>query len=526
VIRAAKILVGFFAAFSLLLSAGPAFLPFQVFPVLDGKMAPAINPGSVVVVTRVPASQLRVGDVVTFQPPGQTGFVTRRVFTLQSSGAGPVAQTRADAEARPDSGRLSFKGTGWRAAFSVPLLGYLVAPPGSAGRLLLLLVPGLLLFVLLLVEHRRQQTPAGRQAKAGAGRQVWLRTTPRSLIVVGVLLLLATPATFAVLFAQTTNANGSFTNVALVSPTAPAGSYTPSTVVLTWTAASPMNGNGYAISAVNNGASNVCPAAVASYTTYVGSTAAVTLTDLGAIARGAPGTYACYLIQTGYNPAGVPPWAAAPQWTSLTALARIAVRLGVQNVRIGAESAIQITTLTVPFTASAAGNLLVANLSVGPSATTSTASAGWVYANGINTAGEGRNEIWYYPNNPGGLTTVTFTLAAGNGGLGQVTEWKNVSKVAPLDKTGTVSVAVNNVNATVSTSAAVTLANELAIVNAGFNTQAGQVITPAAGWTPIANDVPNGYAAQYRFDRPAGFISETINSAPATAWSVVIAAFK
>jgi hypothetical protein len=349
--------------------------------------------------------------------------------------------------------------------------------------------------------------------------------------VAGLLLIFTAQVAIAAIFGRTTNGTNTVSALTLVSPTAASGVYTPSKVVLTWTAASPMNGQGYFIRAMNNGASAACPAGIGSYVTIVGSTAGVTLTDIGAIAQGAPGTFACYLIQTGYSSAGGPPWAAAPQWTSTTALAIASVRLGVVNVQIGPEAAVQTTNVTYSLPlASTAGTLLVAMVSAGPSVTKSTATAGWQYANGVNEPGEGRNEIWYYPNNPGGILSATFTMAAGNQAVGQMTEWKNVSTVLPFDTSGVVAIGPGaQVNAVVSTAAAATVANELAITNDGFNFVAGapvMTITQGAGWLNLKNDPPGGFSSEYRVDRPAAVITETITTNRATQWSVVMATFK
>ena len=67
-------------------------------------------------------------------------------------------------------------------------------------------------------------------------------------------------------------------------------------------------------------------------------------------------------------------------------------------------------TPTLP-SASTAGNLLVAvlgNHNTGSSAGFS-GPANWVSAVGVFGSGTGRVEIWYYANNPGGITSATFT---------------------------------------------------------------------------------------------------------------------
>ncbi|HEV1997454.1 MAG TPA: hypothetical protein VGR61_04900, partial [Candidatus Dormibacteraeota bacterium] len=326
----------------------------------------------------------------------------------------------------------------------------------------------------------------------------------------------------------TSNGGNQVTEQTLVSPTAAAGAYTPSKVVLTWTAASPMNGQGYFIRAMNNGASGACPVAIASYVTIVGSTVGVTLTDIGPIAQGAPGTFACYLIQTGYRSAGGPPWLAAPQWTSTTALAIASVKLGVVNVQIGVGTALSpgnVVTPTLP-AASTAGTLLVAIVNAGASVTQSTAPAGWaIVPTGINQPGCCRSEIWYYANNPGGISSAAFTLAAGNQGIAQMTEWKNVSTVLPLDQSGTKAVAVASKSVTLSTAGATAVANELVITGVESNGGAS-AYSPGAGWTNLFIDNPHGDYSDYRVNLGAAVASETFTDTVAFQWSAVMATFK
>jgi hypothetical protein len=349
-----------------------------------------------------------------------------------------------------------------------------------------------------------------------------------SVALAAVMLIFTAQVAIAAIFGRTTNPTNTVTALTLVSPTAAAGAYTPSKVVLTWTAASPMNGNGYVIRAMNNGASAACPVAIASYVTFVGSTAGVTFTDLGAIAQGAPGTFACYLIQTGYRAAGGPPWAAVPQWTSTTALAIASVRLGVVNVQIGVGTALSpgnVVTPTLP-AVSTSGNLLVAIVNAGASATQSTAPAGWVIANSINQPGCCRSEIWYYPNNPGGINSAAFTMAAGNQGIAQMTEWKNISTVTPLDQTGVKAVAAATNSVTLSTAGATSVANELVITGVESNGAAGSAYTPAVGWTNLFTDNPHGDYSDYRVNLGAAIASETFTDSNNFQWSAVMATFK
>ena len=143
-------------AILLFLSVGPMLLPFQVFSVLSGSMEPGIPTGSLVVVTRVTASDVKIGDIITFQPPGRTSFVTHRVVTLDSGSGLPIVSTKGDANPAQDPWTLTLRGSGWRYYFSLPLAGYfLLAAQSPFGRLALVLVPGLGLALMYLLDEMR-----------------------------------------------------------------------------------------------------------------------------------------------------------------------------------------------------------------------------------------------------------------------------------------------------------------------------------------------------------------------------------
>src|SRR5438094_8068718 len=111
---------------------------------------------------------------------------------------------------------------------------------------------------------------------------------------------------------------------------------------------------------------------------------------------------------------------------------------GISARQIGAESARlrHFVTATMP-AASQAGTLLVATVSAETTPNKFGASAGWVSAAEANQVGEGRSEIWYYPNNPGGISSVTFTMnPATINGNAQLSEWLGVATASPLDQSG------------------------------------------------------------------------------------------
>ena len=197
---------------------------------------------------------------------------------------------------------------------------------------------------------------------------------------------------------------------------------------------------------------------------------------------------------------------------------------GISNRQIGTKSAVSSPTVTPTLPAnSQAGTLLLATIRSGPSATAVTAPANWVLANSSNQAGAARTEIWYYPNNPGGIASAAFGVPTNS--IAQMTEWLNVATASPLDQSGAAASSSNQASLTVSTSAATTLANELVITDYGLEVQSPQTYTPGGGWTSLVSDQPRGFASDYRLNLPAGPASETATLSQSTTWAGVIASF-
>jgi hypothetical protein len=196
----------------------------------------------------------------------------------------------------------------------------------------------------------------------------------------------------------------------------------------------------------------------------------------------------------------------------------------IANVQTGPEGiGFTSVTSTLPV-ASTAGNLLVATIHSFPSAVPFTGSGGWVFASGTNEANVGRVEIWYYPNNPGGITTATFGIGF-NAAVSQLSEWSGVAAV-PLDRVGSTTVTSASTTATISSSGAMAVANELVITNIGYAFSGGSTFTPGSGWAGLANDPTIGFSSDYRLNLPAGVASETVTLTAPTEWSVAIATFK
>jgi signal peptidase I len=148
------------------ISIGPRFLPYQALVVRSGSMSPTIPTGSVVFYRKVTASNVKVGDVIVFDKPGQQNEkVTHRVFKISNGPTGRYFTTKGDANGAPDDWRVPAVGTGWVANFHVPALGYVLADlQSTTARLLLLVIPALLLGMITLYEIWREREPRGRGA--------------------------------------------------------------------------------------------------------------------------------------------------------------------------------------------------------------------------------------------------------------------------------------------------------------------------------------------------------------------------
>jgi len=145
--RAAQVVTGLLSL-SVVLGAAAVVLGYvHLTPVLSGSMRPGLQPGDVVVTTRVPARDVRAGDVVVFHPPGSDALRVHRVRTLSTGPRGVVMTTKGDANRDADPWKARITGhDAYRVVGHVPWLGWAaVELHGFGGYRALALVLGLLL---------------------------------------------------------------------------------------------------------------------------------------------------------------------------------------------------------------------------------------------------------------------------------------------------------------------------------------------------------------------------------------------
>lgn len=135
----------------------PKVLGWDGMLVLTGSMEPALEAGGVAFVDRVPADDMRVGDIMTFTRAGTRQHVTHRVTAVVPGGeAGPRFLTEGDANDGPDIWTVTPKQVVGKVRYALPNLG----PVGRMlveDRHVLALLMALAAACLLAEEFRRSR---------------------------------------------------------------------------------------------------------------------------------------------------------------------------------------------------------------------------------------------------------------------------------------------------------------------------------------------------------------------------------
>jgi len=112
-------------ALLLIVSVFPITGNYKLMIVQSGSMEPAIKMGSIVVVK--PASEYKVGDIITFGPVTKTKAPTsHRIYDIKVVDGNPVYITKGDANNAPDQREITKREIIGKVLFDVPYLGFAV----------------------------------------------------------------------------------------------------------------------------------------------------------------------------------------------------------------------------------------------------------------------------------------------------------------------------------------------------------------------------------------------------------------
>jgi signal peptidase len=113
----------------------PRVVGAQPFTVLTGSMRPSMPPGTMVIVRPVEFTDLRVGDVVTYQiESGKPSVVTHRIISIDITDNGARLRTQGDANPSADVNLVrpeQVRGSVW---YWVPYIGYVTSVGSGDGR--------------------------------------------------------------------------------------------------------------------------------------------------------------------------------------------------------------------------------------------------------------------------------------------------------------------------------------------------------------------------------------------------------
>jgi signal peptidase len=150
----------------------PSAFGFSRYVITGGSMTGTYDKGSVVFEKPVPTGELRVGDVITYMPPadsGVTDLVTHRILRMEpAKGGGVLFTTKGDNNPDPDPWHfLLLSDQQPVVQHSVPLAGWVfIALAHREVRMLAIGGPAVVVGLMALVELvgavrvRRRSTPA------------------------------------------------------------------------------------------------------------------------------------------------------------------------------------------------------------------------------------------------------------------------------------------------------------------------------------------------------------------------------
>ena len=153
--KASKVTVGLLSGAAVAFAIAYAALTvvgYKPVAVYSGSMEPAIPVGGLALDRAIPASDVAVGDVITFSDPYVKGrLVTHRVIDILQTPRGLAYRTKGDANPRRDPWTIRLAGQVGRVSFSVPVVGYVLyyAHTREVRGALICLVALMLVFAML-----------------------------------------------------------------------------------------------------------------------------------------------------------------------------------------------------------------------------------------------------------------------------------------------------------------------------------------------------------------------------------------
>lgn len=128
-----------------------------ILTVLSGSMSPTMEPGDVVIVSKVNLGEIKEGDIITFKEGNN--YITHRVIEVKRENDIKFI-TKGDANKDPDQRTVNPEEVIGKVVFIIPKIGYLgIFVRTPAGFILLILIPSLLIIfyeIKNILKHSKQ----------------------------------------------------------------------------------------------------------------------------------------------------------------------------------------------------------------------------------------------------------------------------------------------------------------------------------------------------------------------------------
>lgn len=211
-----------------LLLVGAPGSDVKLLTVQTGSMAPAIPPGSAVLVQRVPESAINVGDVLTYiHPENAQQTITHRFIGYQYEDGDKLLTLKGDANDSADAPVASASVVG-KVTHTLPLVGHIInflRTPVGLGLIIYLPTLIVILYEVKLLARRMEEWQQdSTQQKMGLKITTSFIPPPRQLIITAMVvapLLAAGGATFAALQSSVTLGAISISSAPLTAPVLP-----------------------------------------------------------------------------------------------------------------------------------------------------------------------------------------------------------------------------------------------------------------------------------------------------------------
>jgi signal peptidase len=98
--------------------------PLQPALVASGSMMPKMYAGDVVIIAKVPADNVKLGDIIQFRVPEEVTVMHRVIEIKETEGGGKVFITKGDANDEPDSEPVLPENVVGKAVLTIPKIGW------------------------------------------------------------------------------------------------------------------------------------------------------------------------------------------------------------------------------------------------------------------------------------------------------------------------------------------------------------------------------------------------------------------